>query len=350
MLSRPGGMLSRNDKPPDTRDTHGISGNVFFVNPTASSSSPYPGGFNPWISQRLGPGRRAKHLEVQTMWVQQLNKLGLISMNKLGTLENVADMMTEHVPRGILDKLAGMMGPGEETTTAVLRRGVEMSMLWQPYYIDDRDLLSCVTIDWETVWWWHAQIEKCDQVSSWMIFVKVVSLLVRWRMPSASLPFFVFSLFVLHAWCSGSVRVDCCAWCAVSVCWCTRHVCLLCSRLIPICFQIVSCWAWCIATSESWQDRFCRSAAKCDKHRELVGQRLFFIPHESESHCVTLHLHAWSLYLIIIYVIFFAIIYSLKNDVCKDKSISRLATTWSRWLIPTNPRQKDLMCCGFIRG
>ena len=133
------------------------------------------------IIQRLGPGRRAKHLEVQTMWVQQLNKLGLISMNKLGTLENVADMMTKHVPRGVLDKLAGMMGysfPGEQTakfqeyssigqsywnqklrtmeklpifddedteelehdvhsfvdktthlTTAVLRRGVEMSML-----------------------------------------------------------------------------------------------------------------------------------------------------------------------------------------------------------------------------
>ena len=42
-------MLSRNDKPPDIWDTHGISGNVF-VNPLASSSSPYPGGFNPWIS------------------------------------------------------------------------------------------------------------------------------------------------------------------------------------------------------------------------------------------------------------------------------------------------------------
>ena len=49
MLSRPGRMLSRNDKPPDIWDTHGISGNVF-VNPLASSSSLYPGGFNPWIS------------------------------------------------------------------------------------------------------------------------------------------------------------------------------------------------------------------------------------------------------------------------------------------------------------
>ena len=49
MLSRPGGILSRNDKPPDVWDTHGMSGNVS-VNPPASSSSPYPGGFNPWIS------------------------------------------------------------------------------------------------------------------------------------------------------------------------------------------------------------------------------------------------------------------------------------------------------------
>ena len=42
-------MLSRNNKPPDSWDTHGISGN-FFVNPPASSSSPYPGGFNSCIS------------------------------------------------------------------------------------------------------------------------------------------------------------------------------------------------------------------------------------------------------------------------------------------------------------
>ena len=49
MLSRSVGMPSRNDRPPDFWDTHGVSGNVF-VNPTASSSTPYPQRINPWIS------------------------------------------------------------------------------------------------------------------------------------------------------------------------------------------------------------------------------------------------------------------------------------------------------------
>ena len=62
------------------------------------------------IMQRLGPARRAKHLELQTMQVQLLNKIGLISRNKLNTLENVADLLTKHVPRAALDKLTGMMG------------------------------------------------------------------------------------------------------------------------------------------------------------------------------------------------------------------------------------------------
>ena len=44
------------------------------------------------------------------MWVQQLAKIGLTSLNKLNTLENVADLLTKHVPRAVLDKLAGMTG------------------------------------------------------------------------------------------------------------------------------------------------------------------------------------------------------------------------------------------------
>ena len=45
----PGGLLSRNNQPPNIWNSQGISGK-FFVNPRASSSSRYPGGFNPWIS------------------------------------------------------------------------------------------------------------------------------------------------------------------------------------------------------------------------------------------------------------------------------------------------------------
>ena len=45
----PGGLQSRNNQPPDIWNSQGISGNVF-ANPPASSSSPYPQGFNPRIS------------------------------------------------------------------------------------------------------------------------------------------------------------------------------------------------------------------------------------------------------------------------------------------------------------
>ena len=45
----PEGLPSRNNQPPDIWNSQGISGNVC-ANPRASSSSPYPGGFNPWIS------------------------------------------------------------------------------------------------------------------------------------------------------------------------------------------------------------------------------------------------------------------------------------------------------------
>ena len=41
----PGGLLSRNNQPPDNWNSQGFSGN-----PRASSSSRYPGELNPWIS------------------------------------------------------------------------------------------------------------------------------------------------------------------------------------------------------------------------------------------------------------------------------------------------------------
>ena len=38
----------RKEGPPCIWDTHGISGNVFFANPHASSSAPSPQELNPW--------------------------------------------------------------------------------------------------------------------------------------------------------------------------------------------------------------------------------------------------------------------------------------------------------------
>ena len=49
MLRRSLGMPSRNDEPPVIWNSQGILGNVL-ANPRASSSSPYPGDFNPWMS------------------------------------------------------------------------------------------------------------------------------------------------------------------------------------------------------------------------------------------------------------------------------------------------------------
>ena len=49
MLSRSLGMPSRNNRPPDVWDTHGMSGKDF-VNPTASPSAPYPKESIPWVS------------------------------------------------------------------------------------------------------------------------------------------------------------------------------------------------------------------------------------------------------------------------------------------------------------
>ena len=63
-------------------------------------------------------GAEQKHSEVQTLWAHQLVKISLISLSRESTLESCADILTKHVPRAVLDKLAGMMGytiHGEES-------------------------------------------------------------------------------------------------------------------------------------------------------------------------------------------------------------------------------------------
>ena len=72
VLSRPVGMLSRNDKPPDIWDTRGISGN-FFVNPTASSSAPYPQELNPWSSHMSEPIHSSPHVMSENQTIVNRN-------------------------------------------------------------------------------------------------------------------------------------------------------------------------------------------------------------------------------------------------------------------------------------
>ena len=72
------------------------------------------------IMQRLGPGRRARHLEVQTSRVQQL-VIDRSHLVKVDTLENVADVLTKLVPRVALDNVMVKKLPSVKRTRASAR-------------------------------------------------------------------------------------------------------------------------------------------------------------------------------------------------------------------------------------
>ena len=84
MLSRSLGMPSRREGPPSIWDTHGISGNVF-ANPDASSSAPYPQGFNPWSSRTEEPlqSSTVKKSERQIQDQDQRCQSGLSAKNSV---------------------------------------------------------------------------------------------------------------------------------------------------------------------------------------------------------------------------------------------------------------------------
>ena len=99
------------------------------------------------ILQRRGPGRRAKHFKVQTMWVQVLNNIGLISLNNLGTLDNVAELLAKHAPRAVLDKLEGMIGH-----TFLMKKLRSVSIIGTRNWQQLRDC-QCSTME-RTICWW----------------------------------------------------------------------------------------------------------------------------------------------------------------------------------------------------
>ena len=48
------------------------------------------------IMQRLGTGRRAKHIDIQSLWLQEQVHNNIFTIRKVNTLDNVADMLTTH--------------------------------------------------------------------------------------------------------------------------------------------------------------------------------------------------------------------------------------------------------------
>ena len=58
------------------------------------------------IASRRGVGR-VRHIEVNQLWLQDKVLSGEIEVKKVGTKGNIADILTKHIGREILDKVLG---------------------------------------------------------------------------------------------------------------------------------------------------------------------------------------------------------------------------------------------------
>jgi precorrin-3B methylase len=61
------------------------------------------------IASRRGCGR-IRHIDVATLWVQEKVANGEVSIKKVAGTENLADILTKHVDRNILDRHLRSMG------------------------------------------------------------------------------------------------------------------------------------------------------------------------------------------------------------------------------------------------
>lgn len=114
-------------------------------------------------ANRLGAGKRMKHLELQDLWIQQLVKSKLITIRKVSTRENPADILTKNVPRHWLDKVCEMRNlrfPGEDDYESV---GGSASLMSKEKEEDDDAELD----DWNNnfqnamqKWWQHVQYDS----------------------------------------------------------------------------------------------------------------------------------------------------------------------------------------------
>ena len=49
------------------------------------------------IATRIGSSKKAKHIELKHLFVQQLVQSGTLSIHKVGTLDNLADIFTKYI-------------------------------------------------------------------------------------------------------------------------------------------------------------------------------------------------------------------------------------------------------------
>ena len=73
------------------------------------------------ISQRLGVGR-VRHLQVRQLYVQSLVAAGRVTIEKVATEENVADLGTKILTRDVIDKHLVKLGITRATTTSKTKK------------------------------------------------------------------------------------------------------------------------------------------------------------------------------------------------------------------------------------
>ena len=66
------------------------------------------------IATRIGSSKKAKHIDLKYLFIQQLVQSGILSIHKISTHDNPADILTKYVPAEVLNKhlyMAGIHSP-----------------------------------------------------------------------------------------------------------------------------------------------------------------------------------------------------------------------------------------------
>ena len=62
------------------------------------------------IATRIGSSKKAKHIDLKYLFIQQLVQSGVLSIHKISTHDNPADILTKYVPAEVLNKHLYMAG------------------------------------------------------------------------------------------------------------------------------------------------------------------------------------------------------------------------------------------------